>query len=266
MALFFDPDLGRISQFIPKDTLTAAMLTFPGFDYATLQLITSSLSLSLKPVYQANDTLGDDVYLVSFGESITPLPLSGLVFASACDFDGLTGQDGLLLLIEWWQERNLLNRKEPVSLTIGSNYAVKAFISDLNITVANAEDGIWKFDMLLLRIPQRVLRTEEFAEQEAPQMQQFVNPQLGPDSGVPTQFVPPAQPSGTQIAESLPEIAAGITAGAAEALAVLQAAADANRRTISIRTDGAPDRVETVPASSGGYSTMHQLVGPITQR
>lgn len=242
MALFFDPALGRISQFIPKDTLTAAMLTFPGFDYATLQLITSSLSLSLKPVYQANDTLGDDVYLVSFGESITPLPISGLVFASACNFDGLTGQDGLLLLIEWWQERNLLNRKEPVSLTIGSNYAVKAFISDLNITVANAEDGIWKFDMLLLRIPQRVLRTEEFAEQEAPQMQQFVNPQLEPDSGVPqlqpqpmTMFQGPTGPSHPVFAPQ-------------------------------IRPDGAPERVETVSVNSGGYSTMHQLVGPITQR
>jgi len=237
MALFFDPALGRVSQFIPRDTLTPAMLTFPGFDYATLQLITSSLSLSLKPVYQANDTLGDDVYLVSFGESITPLPITGLVFASACNFNGPTGQDGLLLLIEWWQERNLLNRKEPVSLTIGSNYAVKAFISDLNITVANAEDGIWKFDMLLLRIPQRVLRTEEFAQQAAPQMQPFVNPQLGPDSGVPQ--------AGTMI-QVTPTTRPPV-----------------NPR---LRPDGTPTRVETVSISSSGYSSSQPLVGQITQR
>lgn len=246
MALFFDPALGRVSQFIPRDTLTPAMLTFPGFDYATLQLITSSLSLSLKPVYQANDTLGDDVYLVSFGESITPLPISGLVFASACNFDGLTGQDGLLLLIEWWQERNLLNRKEPVSLTIGSNYAVKAFISDLNITVANAEDGIWKFDMLLLRIPQRVLRTEEFAQQEAPQMQQFVNPQLGPDSGVPMESVTLMRPQQPTMIQGRPSPQPIVNP--------------------QLRPDGAPTGVETISVNSSGYSTMHQLVGPITQR
>lgn len=264
MALFFDPALGRVSQFIPRDTLTPAMLTFPGFDYATLQLITSSLSLSLKPVYQANDTLGDDVYLVSFGESITPLPISGLVFASACDFNGLTGQDGLLLLIEWWQQRNLLNRKEPVSLTIGSNYAVKAFISDLNITVANAEDGIWKFDMLLLRIPQRVLRTEEFAQQAAPQMQPFVNPQLGPDSGVPQFVIPPGfQVNPNSFAGNT---AAENAAASAEALAILQAAANANRRTVTSRTDGAPTRIETVSISSSGYSRSQPLVGQLTQR
>lgn len=251
MALFFDPSLGRVSQFIPRDELATAMLTFPGFDYASLQLITSGLSLSLKPVWQANDTLGDDVYLVSFGETITPLPLSGLVFAAACDVNGSTGRDGLKLLIEWWQERNLLNNREPVSLTIGSDYAVKAFISDLNISVANAEDNIWKFDMLLLRIPQRVLRSEEFAEQEAPRIQQLVNPTLGPDSGVPEQPLTMFQGQGT------PE----------QPLTMFQQAPGAviaNRRTIPIRTDGSPTRIETVSVNSSGYNNPQTLVGQLS--
>jgi hypothetical protein len=237
MALLFDPALGRVSQFIPREQLQSIAVTFPGFDYAQLQVITSSVALSLKPVWQANDTLGDDIYLISFGESLTALPLSGLVFADACTFAGPTGRDGLLLLLQWWQRNNLLKRRQPVSLTLGSNYAVKAFVTDLNLSIANAEDGIWKFEMLMLRIPERVLSNDELGAAQ------------------------------DQLVQATPLQPAAMDANAGTVLTSASPAASLPSYDAPVvNVDGGSPAPLNVLITPSGYPAAGRLLGPITAR
>jgi hypothetical protein len=226
--IIFDSAAGQVSQVMPEGDATPAMITFPGFDYASLQLVTTGIGLSLKPVYQAMDTLGGDVHLVSFGETLTPLPLSGLIFERSCEI-GRGG--GLVSLVAWWQEQNLLRRREPVLLTIGSDFPIKAFVTDMVISVADVESGTWRFELMLLRIPARVQVLTEMP---------VVGIQLTPP-GTPAAPSPAIIPIVPQIKTDFPDYT-----------------------LFTAQRDGGIAAPSTAPTTVAGYSSSGTLRGPLS--
>lgn len=226
--IIFDSAAGQVSQVLPEQDATTAMLTFPGFDYTSLQLVTTGIGLTLKPIYQTMDTLGGDVHLVSFGETLTPLPLSGLIFERACS---VAGGGGLTSLVEWWQTQNLLRRREPVLLTVGSDFPVKAFVTDMMITVADVESATWRFELLLLRIPARVQAITAM-----------------PPSGVQPLF--PGTPT-TPASPSIPLIPP-LTINFPDYL------------PFTVQRDGGVAAPGTAPATVAGYSSSGTLRGPLS--
>jgi hypothetical protein len=226
--IIFDSAAGQVAQVLPEGDATPAMLTFPGFDYASLQLVTTSIGVALKPIYQAMDTLGGDVHLVSFGETLTPLPLSGLIFERSCEI-GRGG--GLVSLVTWWQTQNLLRRREPVLLTIGSDFPIKAFVTDMVISVADVESGTWRFELMLLRIPARAQVLTEM-----------------PSVGV--QPLPPA-PGGTPVSSPVPVVPQFVINYP-------------DWLQFTVQRDGGVAAPGTAPATVAGYSSSGPLRGPLS--
>lgn len=288
MALIFDNQQGRVGKIEATGQTTTAMITFPSLDSISMYMITTQIGTVFRPVYQVNDTLGDDVYLVSFGETITPMPLSGIIYATECGTDTTSGggtatrstsRDGIRMIMDWWHSQNLLSQREPVSLTLGSDYAVKVFISDLELTAQDPENEFWYFTMTLLRVPQRHLNEsvtqgtsgdsdgmslgpappstqenlEPYSDSEhftdVPPMQLTQPPvvwttQPGPQ-GIPTPSI--IEPFIQRTALS-PVGNIDLTTG----------------RAVAINPDGSTVTTGTIAASGGGYTANRPLVGPLS--
>lgn len=165
--LIFSAQNGRISRFVSPSETMDATITFPGFNYTRMQAIIQRSGLKFVPSYQATATLGNDIHLLSFGESMTPINLTGIIIDGTCD-EGVAGfnfQDdvngfgfnnsgGIQGVIEWWQRENLTRREEPVQLVVGDSYSVRGYIADFSCA-ASAQDKIWNFSMNILKVPPR---------------------------------------------------------------------------------------------------------------
>ena len=157
--LIFSPTSGRVSRITLKDDSSPGIIQFPGFDYASLHVILERVGMAFRSVYQVSDTLGDDILLMTFGESLSPITLQGVILDGVCSgsLGNISANDGVSETIKWWHERNLTKNSTPAQITIGDNYAMSVFIVDLNISVDDARDKIWRFNLSLLRIPERTL-------------------------------------------------------------------------------------------------------------
>ena len=163
--LIFSAQQGRVARIKLEETSRPAVITFlgdVGFDYPSLHVIISSTGLSLKPSYQVSDTIGGEIYMVTFGESISPVPIRGVILDAVCqetnnDLLGgpvtYTGSDGLEKIVTWWKERNLTSSEAPIVIQMAGDFTFDAYIADLNIANENAEERLWKFSMSVLRVP-----------------------------------------------------------------------------------------------------------------
>lgn len=252
MALIFDQQNGRVARYDDNVGATSAMMTFldPEFDYTSLRVLIAGVDFAMNSNYQLTDTLGSDAHLVSFGESVTPLPVSGLIFESACDEDdsgfsrqplnsGQVSYGGVAGVIQWWETHNLTKRQAQIRLTIGTEKTFYAYIANMRIGVANAADHIWKFDMLLLRVP-----TRNFS------------PGTGADATLPAASPPPTPFSGVS--------AGGIgVSGLSSPLSARQLSQSA-LSPVSIRTDGSPTAINSVAVSATGYVANTRVVGQLS--
>ncbi len=191
--LIFSAQNGRISRFVsPSETLDAT-ITFPGFNYTRMQAIVQRSGLKFVPSYQATATLGNDIHLLSFGESMTPINLSGIIIDGTCDdgpqaFNfqddvngfGFNNSGGIQGVIEWWQRENLTRREEPVQLVVGDSYSVRGYIADF-ACAASAQDKIWNFTMNILKVPpRREINDARMSAAPSPRQPAPAAPQQGP--------------------------------------------------------------------------------------
>lgn len=165
--LIFSAENGRISRFVSRSETTDATITFPGFNYARMQVIIQRNSLKFQPSYQATSTLGNDIHLISFGEALTPISLTGVIIDGACDSlpaavnfgddvngFGFNNSGGIQGVVEWWQRENLTRRETPVQLVLGDSYSLRGYIADFSCSVS-AVDKVWNFQMNILKVPPR---------------------------------------------------------------------------------------------------------------
>lgn len=155
--LVLGAEAGRVRRVVLDDEhTTPAVITVPGMNFQELHTIINGLQSELKPAYQVTDTLGDDVYLLTFGESISNGRISGMIFEDVCDADTTdNGVKGVSQLMQWWSRENMAKRDTPIQITIGQSYVLQAYIAELQVSINNPEDRIWKFQMNLLRVPNR---------------------------------------------------------------------------------------------------------------
>lgn len=172
----FTPANGRVTRIIDpyRDNVTPAMLTIPGLDYESFQLVINSIDLQTNPKFQVTETLGDAVFLVAFGESVGPAVITGLIFESTCDSiqadPANVSKKGINKFMSWWESINvassnpdLLPQDKIIQITLGggdSEHAIRAFIGQLKIAAKSTEDQIWSFSMQLLHIPKRKINPE----------------------------------------------------------------------------------------------------------
>ena len=152
--IIFNPQAGRVKRIVTSDSSIPAMLSFPDLDYTSYRVILNSANLQTNPKFQVTEVLGGNVLLVSFGESVGPVMVNGLLFELTCESDVNDGR-GVTRLLDWWTEQNVTRRTTPIELTIGSRSVIRAFLGPMTLAVTNPEDRIWSFSMQLMRIPNR---------------------------------------------------------------------------------------------------------------
>lgn len=157
-----------------------------------MQAIVQRSGLKFMPSYQATATLGNDIHLLSFGESMTPINLSGIIIDSTCDDSaqafnfqddvngfGFNNSGGIQGVIEWWQRENLTRREEPVQLVVGDSYSVRGYIADFACSAA-AQDKIWNFSMNILKVPpRREINDARMSSAPAPRQPVPAAPEVG---------------------------------------------------------------------------------------
>ncbi len=110
MLLFSEADV-ESSASIRTTGLNSETIRFKGIDfYEELHVIIDGHGHAYKPSYQLNDTLGGDILLMTFGESVAPVSIRGFVFDAVCGAtststnNDLNGQKGVAALIRGGNE------------------------------------------------------------------------------------------------------------------------------------------------------------------
>lgn len=146
--------------FVPAVSVDSAGNTLrspSNFSYESLHVIFDAVGLAFSPSYQLSDTLSDDILMMTFGESISPVTLRGTVLTAVCqDSIGAGVGDpnaGVVRLVNWWEERNLTKQRVPAQITIDSNASFGVYVADMKLSVEDTENRLWKFSLSLLRVP-----------------------------------------------------------------------------------------------------------------
>src|SRR6056297_3422225 len=114
--LVLGAEAGRVRRIVLEDDHSLpAVITIPGMGFKELHTITRGLQSELKPSYQVTDTLGEDVYLLTFGEAVSSGRISGMIFEDVCDEeDEEEDKRGVSQLIDWWSKENMSKRGTPI--------------------------------------------------------------------------------------------------------------------------------------------------------
>jgi len=269
MPILFDQQNGRVARFSDNPGISVAMMTFlePEFDYTSLRVLVSGLDFSLNSNYQLTDTLGSDAHLVSFGESVTPLPVSGLIFEASCKEEteeirplssGEPNYAGVAGVIQWWEDHNLAKRQTQIRLTIGSQKTFYAYIANMRISIANAADSIWKFDMLLLRVPTSNAGRTPPDSSRPPSQASSPFPSSDSRSLLPFTILPRLPLSNLFSASGSSDDSGLRSPG------TVRNVSQTALSSVSLRTDGSPATVASVAVSSAGYVANASVVGQLS--
>lgn len=153
--LIFSPNAGRVSRVSPTAISQNAVLTFPDFNFLTLQSILTATTLQLRSSYQVSNTIGGNILMIAFGESPGPVAMSGVIFEDVCEEAGVDdiAKHGVQQMLEWWETKNVYDEDTPLQIFIGDQYTVDMFMTDMNIQIDDPVNRIWSFSMSLIRIP-----------------------------------------------------------------------------------------------------------------
>jgi hypothetical protein len=142
----FSREHGNVVSIIDPIMSNATLLTLEGWGgYESFKAIITSIGLSKRGNFQFLHTLGGAVYVYVFGGRIGEMQISGLAFDYPCYNDAeRTGAENVL---SYFDRNNLVERKTPLTVTIGYHYALKAYLTDINIKTADPKDGLYEFTL-----------------------------------------------------------------------------------------------------------------------
>jgi len=142
----FSREHGNVVSIIDPIMSNATLLTLEGWGgYESFKAIITSIGLSKRGNFQFLHTLGGAVYVYVFGGRIGEMQISGLAFDYPCYNDAeRTGAENVL---GYFDRNNLVTRKTPLTVTIGYHYALKAYLTDINIKTADPKDGLYEFTL-----------------------------------------------------------------------------------------------------------------------
>lgn len=183
----FSQEAGKVGRIISDADTASAVIQFAAFDFESLHAIVDATGMQFRPAFQVTDTLGAATILSTFGESVGMATLTGKVFETFCDGteigqnrqrpgpniqqvqdNSLNTRTGIENIITWWNRNNVSARESPLVIRVGFSSAVRVFVTDMQISMRNAEYRIWDFSLSLIRIPPREEIDEQLFNSVAP--------------------------------------------------------------------------------------------------
>jgi hypothetical protein len=127
----------------------------PDVSWATTRSIITRVTVSHQGNFQFLHTLGNDVYIYSFGDRVGSLTISGLAMANACG-GGLDQQHGAELILGWYNANRLSSRQAPVRVTLGQKTAIDGFVIGSNVDVIDPATRVVAYSLSLAVLPDKV--------------------------------------------------------------------------------------------------------------
>jgi hypothetical protein len=132
---------------------TSFIKTEPVLSFETERSIITRVTVSNQCNFQALHTIGNDIYIYSFGDRIGQMTISGLSLARNCaQMDDV--EHGFEKLFKWWRANRLANRKTPIVVTIGQTPIEGLLVSQV-ADVVDPSTRIMQFGLTLMTLPEK---------------------------------------------------------------------------------------------------------------
>lgn len=156
MPVIFSQSAGHVLA-LPESAAAGAIqlgsVTGTGgpISYPVYNTIITKLGLSAAGNFQFLHTLGNDVYVYTFGDRMGQVQLHGLSFASQCP--QRQQAHGFERLYLWYNANRLAARRAPVRVTVGRSTTFDGFVTGLNATASDASNRTIQFQMSISLLP-----------------------------------------------------------------------------------------------------------------
>lgn len=97
---------------------------------------------------QFMESMDNAVYAYAFGDNMGVISLRGVAFAASCE----TSNSGLKTLSDYYKNHRAVNRKEPVTISIGST-TYSGFLTELDIGSRDPSYMLLDFTMIIRTLP-----------------------------------------------------------------------------------------------------------------
>lgn len=119
--------------------------------FSTHRTIITRVGLSLAGNYQFLHTLGNDVYIYTFGDRMGQAVFHGISFAQACGAG--PSVTGFELLENWYQQNRIAARKKPVKITLGAGLVFDGFVVSLRGDVQDSIHRTVQYELTISLLP-----------------------------------------------------------------------------------------------------------------
>ena len=142
---------GKVVALESKSTIATVKLeAFENF--SAMRAIITQVAISEEIAAQFRNMLGGNIYVYVFGEKPGGLVVRGIAMESTCDTDD-GDIAGIKKIKEYYDEQNVMARKAPIKLTIGTDITILAYLTGVQYAVADPKLRLWEFTMKMVTIP-----------------------------------------------------------------------------------------------------------------
>lgn len=155
--IFFQGKIGRTVAFADPAAQGSISLAsvIPSIDWTTRRSIITRVTVSQRGNFQFLHTLGNDIYIYTFGDRIGSVTISGLAMASDCDASS-DAQHGVEKILAWYSDNRLAQRKSPVLVTIGAQTVIEGFVAGNDCDVVDPSIQLVQYNLSLITLPEKV--------------------------------------------------------------------------------------------------------------
>jgi hypothetical protein len=133
--------------------------------FANLKSLITRVGISGQGNFQFLHTLGEDIFIYTFGDRIGKIQVAGLSFDNSCEAPD--GQLGIEQVLRYYNTNRLANRRTPVKITIGAGTLLKGYLESINAGAVDPVSRIWEFSLTFAMVPEPSRRRRGADEQAA---------------------------------------------------------------------------------------------------
>lgn len=125
-------------------------MTKVGSAYDQLRAIVQSIGVAERAAVQITHSLRDMVYVYTFGDRMGDMRIGGLALLTDCKDPNLSG---FSKIYKYWRANRPGKRKTPIGVSLGTDFAVRGILIDMDMGVTDPKLPVANFNMTLRYFP-----------------------------------------------------------------------------------------------------------------
>lgn len=127
----------------------------PGISYDAQAAIITRLTVSQQVNLQFLHTIGNSIYIYTFGDRIGQMGLSGLAFTDICGDGEAAASPGLELMYKWFKDNRASARQKPARITVGKT-PLEGFVTGFNADVVDPASMLVQWGITMATLPEKI--------------------------------------------------------------------------------------------------------------